>query len=154
MSQIAIETRDTQSSQSSVHHTKAKAKEKRKVVASAPPLKRIKSGNKTPSQSYSTTHSIQRLGSDVDNSASTNDGNDAKGDVDSSASTDDGNNVRESWSRLHNLRIVHGPESSILRTPPMIQIMELDKVLVKFMHERKRESKWMIFSKCDRTYTT
>ena len=40
---------------------------------------------------------------------------------------------RSRWSRLHSLRVVHGSRSSILCMPPKIQIMELDKVLVKFI---------------------
>nr|XP_018686484.1 PREDICTED: uncharacterized protein LOC103994246 [Musa acuminata subsp. malaccensis]XP_018686485.1 PREDICTED: uncharacterized protein LOC103994246 [Musa acuminata subsp. malaccensis]XP_018686486.1 PREDICTED: uncharacterized protein LOC103994246 [Musa acuminata subsp. malaccensis]XP_018686487.1 PREDICTED: uncharacterized protein LOC103994246 [Musa acuminata subsp. malaccensis] len=69
-------TKDTQPSQSSAQRANAKAKAKGKAVTSVAPLGRIESSDETPSQSYSTTRSIQRHGSDVDSSASTDDGGD------------------------------------------------------------------------------
>lgn len=65
---------DTQPSQPSAQRATAKGK----AIALATPLERIELDNETPSQSLSTTHSVHRHGDDMDSSASTDDGSDAK----------------------------------------------------------------------------
>ena len=136
MSQTTRGTTDTQRSHSSAQRAKAKGK----AIASVASLERIESGDETPSQSHSLSRSVQRMTAT------------RIAVPQQMMAVIPGSR----WSRLHNLRVVNGLRSNILHMPLKIQIMELDKVLVKFMRGRERRRgrgrQWMNMNKCDRAY--